>query len=313
MAKVKMASRKKATAKRPKPKLQVPRALARLDESALKWRRLLEDPCGADLTPPCYAGTGTGYLIRNRTLINLPATAVDFIWEFCPSQGSLNCLGSSWSATTAGALGTAGISPIGGILDNASIVGRSRCIAACVKVMYTGTELARSGTVGYACDSGVTLISGEAISGNAVEWMAGMPHTERLGSRETEYRWVPGPGDEFFRAQSFTSEESPTSEANGNALQVVINNAPPGTVQMQLVSVWEWQPAEEVSGYTRLVVGNRGPASSATLNDVLRSLGDLGEFAKNGFRQVGSALAMRGIQYAKNTAMSAVGAAMLAL
>lgn len=315
MAKTKLRPAKQASIKgqtRKKVKNTIPRSIVRLDEAAVKWRKLLEDPCGADLAPPCYAGTGTGYLVRYRTLINLPPTAVDFLWEFTPSDGPSICLHSSWSATPGGALGTAGITTIGGILDNIAIVGRTRCVAACVKAVYLGSELNRSGTIGYTCDSGATLTSAETITGNAVEWMAGMPHTERIGASNNEYRWVPGPGDEFFRVAP-GAEESSTAEFNGNSLQVVINNAPAGTVQLQLVSVWEWQPAEEVAGYSRLVVSNRGPPSGSTMNEVLRSLGDLGEFAKNGFKQAGSAIAMRGIQYAKNTLMSTMGAAMLAL
>jgi hypothetical protein len=313
MAKTKARPTKSASKKKQALVARVPKSIVRLDEAALKWRKLLEDPCGADLAPPCYAGTGTGYLVRYRTLVNLPPTAVDFLWEFVPSEGPSTCLHNTWSATAGGSLGTAGTSSIGGILDNRLIVGRARCVAACVKVVYLGTELNRSGTVGFTCDSGASLLGGEAVIGNATEWMAGMPHTERIGSREAEYRWVPGPGDEFFRVQSSDAEEAATYEQNGNSLQVVINNAPAGTCQLQLVSVWEWQPAEEVTGYSRLVVSNRGPPSSASLNDVLRSLGDLGEFAKDGFKRAGSALAMRGIQYAKNTLMSTMGAAMLAL
>jgi hypothetical protein len=192
MAKTKARPTKSASKKKQALVARVPKSIVRLDEAALKWRKLLEDPCGADLAPPCYAGTGTGYLVRYRTLVNLPPTAVDFLWEFVPSEGPSTCLHNTWSATAGGSLGTAGTSSIGGILDNRLIVGRARCVAACVKVVYLGTELNRSGTVGFTCDSGASLLGGEAVIGNATEWMAGMPHTERIGSREAEYRWVPG-------------------------------------------------------------------------------------------------------------------------
>nr|UHS72335.1 MAG: hypothetical protein 2 [Tombusviridae sp.] len=293
-------------AKRAGPKAPVPRAVSGLDAAARRWIKLLQDPCGADLTSPCYAGTGAGYLCRLRTQINPDPTAVDYVFEFCPSNGASAAMAYGWSATKGGSLGNAATYSMGGLLDNGT-AGRARCVAACIKVIYTGAELSRAGLVGYTLDNGSTLTAGEAIAGAATNWITAAAHTERIGQRDTEYRWVPGPGDESFRIPVLTSEEQSSGENSGNAIQVAITGMPPGTVQLHLVSIWEWQPQEEGTGNSSLVAINKGPSSRNNLNEILRALGDLGKFAANTYAPVASA----GLQAAMGTSLPMVGRQLL--
>jgi hypothetical protein len=51
----------------------------------------------------------------------------------------------------------------------------------------------------------------------------------------------------------------------------------PGTVRVTWVSVWEWQPEQEVN--TGIVSINKPPASNNSLNQVLKAIGDIGKFA----------------------------------
>lgn len=249
---------------------------ATLDAHAKAWIRLLADPCNAPMVQPCYTSTGSGYFVRVRQVLDIPATATDYVLDLVPSAGTGNVGAWSWSDTVGGSLGNATNLSMGGFF-NSGFVGRARCVAGCVKILYTGTELNRAGTAGFALQQGRTLVQNEPVGGNSSSWLATVPHTERIGQREMEYRWVPGPGDEFFRVCSNGSEELPTNETNGASIQLVISGITPGTVRVTWVSVWEWQPEQEIN--TGIVSVNRPPASNNSLNQVLRALGDVGRFA----------------------------------
>lgn len=249
----------------------------RLDAAARKWISLLADPCNAPLVEPCYGGTGTGYLSRVRDYVYPNASAVDFLLEFTPFFDSNSTFRSGWSATSGGALGTAGAQALGGLMGNINVVGRKRCVAACVKVIYTGAELERKGLVAGTLDSGITLFTAETINGNAPQWLVGMPHTARMGSEKHEFLWVPGDGDQNFRICNSTGEEVTTNENNGSSLQIVISGAPAGSFILECTSCWEWQPNEE-SNAPAGIVGMKGPASAFPLSAILHSIGDIGKF-----------------------------------
>lgn len=274
-----------------------------LDSSARAWLRLLSDPCGADLVESCYAGTGTGYLSRVRTVVVPPANAVDWLMEFRPGSGWSQAIRYGYSSTPNGSLGT-GTNYAGGGFLSSTAVGRARCIAACVKLIYTGTETNRSGYVSYGLDQGATILLNETIEGAAGHWASTMAHSERMGARDFEFKWVPGPGDEDFRATRDGSEEVWTNENRGAGVTLAVVGAPAGTFQAQITSVWEWQPEEEnIGGPSGLVVANRAPRSANTLNDVLRAIGDIGKFAASSV-----SVAYPGWAPAMNTAMAAVSA-----
>jgi len=164
-------------------------------------------------------------------------------------------------------------------MGNFDVVGRKRCVAACVKVIYTGAELDRKGLVAGTLDSGYTLIGGEAIGGTAPVWLVGMPHTARMGSEKHEFLWVPGDSDQNFRVTQ-GGEELTTNENSGNSLQIVVSGAPPGSFILECTSCWEWQPSEEpgINQKPSGIVGMKGPPSAFPLSAILHSIGDIGKF-----------------------------------
>lgn len=263
---------------------------------------MLADPCNAPMVQPCYNGTGSGYFVRMRQIVDIPAAAKDFVMEFTPAGGTGNVGAWSWSDTVGGSLGNAANLSMGGIF-NSGFVGRARCVAGCAKILYTGTELNRSGIVGFSLDQGRSMAAGEPIAGTASTWLATTAHTERIGQREMEYRWLPGPGDENFRTTG--GEELATGEVNGGGIQIIISGITPATVRITLVSVWEWQPEQEQN--TGLVTQNKVPASRNSLNDVLRAIGDVGQFA------VSATGKLLGFVESHGTTMRALGSALATL
>lgn len=248
-----------------------------LDQPARAWLKLLNDPCGADLVRPCYSGTGAGYVGRQRLLIAPNATANDFILEFTPCMGMDQIIRTSWATPTGSGFGTATVTSIGGLAANPAIVGRVRCVAACVKVIYLGAESARKGMVSMWLTQGSSLGSGEVITGNAYDWAGSAAYTRRMGEVVHECKWAPGPGDEHFRSVP-GGEEIPTNGAAGSSVCAVIAGAEPGSFYLELIFVYEWQPSKEVYG-SRQIASMTAPASRNPPSEILRALGDMGKWA----------------------------------
>lgn len=252
-----------------------------LDAGAKAWLKLLSDPCGADLAHPCYGGTTSGYLTRMRYTYTVPATAVDFIAEWNPSELTSSFVRYCWATSVGGSLGNASNIP-GGVpapfLTN-SVVGRYRPVAGCLKVHYTGAELDRKGSVGLNLSFGETLVDGEGIGSSAPAMLAPMATVARLGSVAHEIRWLPGLSDGEF-SSSASGDDKSWSQEGGGSIQVVITGMPAGTAMLEFISVYEWQPAEESSPGLRSTM--EGPRSRNHLNEILSAVGDVGKWAVGG-------------------------------
>lgn len=255
-----------------------------IDQTAAKWLRLLADPCGADLTSPCYGGSGSGYFARQVQTLVPPANAVDYMFEFTPSGDNLTIFRYGYSTTPGGALGTATTMPLYGLVSGLS-VGRRRCIAACVKVQYLGTELERSGLVSSVVLPGAELIGGETITGASTDWSNSMNHTCRLGE-PYEYRWAPGEGDQEWLANTFGDTKG-TNSTLGNSLQILLRGIPPGKVELHLTSCWEWVPAQEGAGIPWAPGAARAPPP-VPFQTVMSVMGDLAKWTARNMAVAGS-------------------------
>lgn len=266
-----------AKAKEPQP------VVRRLDDGAVKWLRLLNDPCNADLAEPCYGSSGTGYLSRQKVIFAPPVAARDYVLEFTPTFGASDAYRYGWSdGTGVRSLGTAARFSAGGLVTNSGVVGRARCVAACMRLVYTGTELAREGTVSMYLSSGATLSTGEAIVGTAFDFHNSAPRVARVGSEDHEIKWCPNEHDQSFQiTDGAVSEEVGTGSVVGNSITISVFNVPTNTTYVECVAVWEWQPVEEVTG-ARSVSTLKSPPSSMPFNDVIRQLGNLGKWATSG-------------------------------
>jgi len=258
-----------------KGKTSKPKVYTNLDAAAKKWLAVLRDPCGAPMTGPCYAGTGEGYLTRTKDVVSIHPDAVDGVIEFSPTATVLDLARFGYSTTVSGSLGVATQYGVAAFLRNGT-VGRFRPVAACVKVLYIGTELNRSGMVGLNLSAGQTFATGEAISLSAPALMVNCGLTSRLvDGVPMEVKWAPSTDDGRFI--SATGEEPDVVSYGGNSITIVYTGVPPGSLRLEFTAVWEWQPSEEVN--TGLVSVARGPVTRNHMNEILLGLGDLATFA----------------------------------
>lgn len=256
-----------------------------LDGPAMAARQLLEDPCGARLVHPVYSGTGSGYLLRTRQRLPL-TTNLDWLVEFTPSLAGYS-FRFAGTTTPGAAYGNGNNIGPPSFLD-IGVVKSYRCVAACLKVFYTGTELARQGEVALG------LKSDYNINPSAPSTPAGLTYTQiattspkvvRLGESTMEVRWAPSLNDE-----SFVEPASSLVDAAGNTIYIAGQNTPANSIIVELVAVWEWQPL--AGGTTGSVVSSlEAPKSRNTLNHILSSLGDIVSWAVSptGFSYISSA------------------------
>lgn len=257
-----------------------------LDQTANKWLRLLSDPCGADLTSPCYGGSGTGYFARQVQVFEPPANAVDFLFEFTPTNDNQSMMRWGYSSTPGGSLGTAGVWPLYGLVSSTA-VGRRRCIAACVKVQYLGTELERSGLVSSIVIPGAELVPAETIEGTASDWSSTMNHTCRIGE-PYEYRWAPGEADQEFVRNSYLDTKQ-HGYALGNSLQVLLRRIPAAKVELHLTTCWEWMPNQEGGGNPWAPGPARAPPP-VPFQTVMSTMGDLAKWTARNLSGAGANL-----------------------
>lgn len=272
-----------------------PRALAGgRDADAMRYLALLADPCNATLVSPVYAGEGSGLFVRTKNMFSVGSSATDCLVQFCPSMISMNANSVStyespvlWASSNA--TGTSLANIYGEAISRAlfgsitgptmGLAGTARCVAACVKVHYTGSELNRAGIVYAGLQTSPPFAAVGGTIGTAGQYGSSLPQIDRLGTRVHEYRWVPSFADEGF-VNLFNSEvnaPSNTTINGGNALMVAVVGAPQGSLMFEVTACWEYNvntfnPSGIVSSMTV-------PRSPSTLNDVLRTIGDVGKFA----------------------------------
>jgi len=259
----------------------VPRSIAPtqsgFDSASAAYLRLLADPCAADMVAPTYGGTGSGYLMRTKYVLAAGAVT-DSVFEFTP-QFATQPYRLSTAGTTGGALSAAGLVTLPTQLVN--IAGTYRCVAACMKVYYTGSELTRQGIVASALTGGPYLLAGVTPIEAAPGFAEKSTRYVRLGTEMHEVRWVPQESDQTFvsTTQPETVSDGP---AEGATLQMIVVNAPASTIQYEVTAVWEWTPRTDPGSSTAggsIVYAPRAPATPLPLNATLHRIGDLAKFA----------------------------------
>lgn len=285
----KQAKSKKSAAKRgqPKPSKKKGGMRASLDQAARDYVRLVKDPCNAPLTKAIWPGAGGSFIGRFESdaifFSGATETAGALVW--CPTACSVYTGSAAWTSDTAStslSYVTNG-SPGYGFLANGGLAQGVRCVAACLQVMYPGTELNRSGVVGLGVSQFSSFVGSIATASggmnqvtNAAAIRSLCAHTERMPDTMSEVIWYPGTGDMSF--QNVKNTAIPAVEfiqdvSDTNALYVSASGFPVSTgIRVRMVAVYEWQPIPSVG----LVAQAEFPRSRNNINEVLMALNDSG-------------------------------------
>lgn len=253
-----------------------------LDLEARRYAALLADPCGAPLTHPIYAGGEGGYLVRTESFFTLGTTTTSaHVVHWSP--GSANSLKteliimSAADGATSVVLGTnpAVATPGRDFLTNN--VSMYRCVAACMRIGYNGSESTRAGRIHYGRTITGLLNTTDSVTADGVA--NNLPHYTRTPPTEVEVLWTPADADQLFVDPNTSTT---VDQRRRGAITVALSATPQltGVLTFRMTAIYEWQP-KTASG---LAVAYESRAqSSATLDQVLNFVGR----AVNVGRQVG--------------------------
>lgn len=256
----------------------------RLDVPARDLARLIMDPCNAKLTQSIWPGAEGAFVGRFETdyIAYSSATETAGALVYCPgiNAGYVN-LTPAVLDTTATLLQSGAPAPGGSFFGVVGGTAASyRTVACCVQVSYPGSELTRAGIVsggvvqfGTVAPNISTAGGGTNVATSVSALRTLSQHTERTPQNMMEITWFPGPGDmRFYNLNgnaSITGSDVVTEGEDKNAIIITVAGLPVSTgVRIRIVTVFEWTPRAGLG----VVSSAQTPASSSTLNDVLRAL-----------------------------------------
>jgi len=288
----------RGNAKGKKQKPQVKRQVvqvARRDNMADAWLRLLHDPCSSPLARPCYNGADGGYLVRTTDIATIgisyagtanPSWKGDFAidiapWNFSTSTGIVIELEPAGGANTPSF--TTGVSNF--ITIAGSVAREYRPVACCAKFIPTGNYSTRSGVVGRAYAASRCLTAGGTYSVGNV--MPGMMRIDACGSVPHEVKWLPTNVD-----QNYTTTAASDNPGVGTMRFAGLNIDGYQTATtlnisgyFEITTVWEWLPAQ-ATGITSVVA----PPNTASVQQVIGRIRDIGGFLFETAHNVGRSM-----------------------
>lgn len=217
-----------------------------LDAQALAYAKLLADPCGAMLTHPIYSGGEGGYLVRCESFFSFATGAGNTAGILHWVPGAANATGTELMVNaaadggTAIAIGTAvGINTPGRAFLS-DTVAQYRCVAACARVAYQGSESTRAGRIHYGQTSGGFLNTLEVQSSDSAA--QGLPHYSRTPPTEIEIKWTPTDADQLMVDP--TGAEVASDRGRRGAITIAAGGLPANVgLTVRLTAIYEWQPA----------------------------------------------------------------------
>lgn len=217
-------------------------ARQRFDAGALAYARLLDDPCTAPLAHSLYSGSTGGYVTRFSQYFTYNQGASDTTGFIHLTPGAIGSDGldlivysGNGTALAVGAVGS-GLGGRAFLTTNASAV---RCTAACVSVLYGGTEQNRSGRLHYGHTNGSLMNSGEVIAPSDI--MMNLEYMERMPQDRIDISWRPNEWDGNFSDPTTTCPRTHQDKCSSVTVGWVgMQAAVP--ITFKVTCVYEWQP-----------------------------------------------------------------------
>lgn len=300
---MKTGGKKKGTKVAQKKKTRIKMVTARraLDAHAARYARLLMDPCNGPLEHPVYAGADAGFLFRAQSVVTFGTGASDRAGIMHWTPGYVNNNNSELLAAgavdgvTSVLANTVGVfGPGKSFLNNAYGV---RCIAACVRVVYPGTESNRSGRIHFGHTQASLVDASDAIIPDSLA--TNLQNYTRTPPEALEIIWRPGHADQEFNDP--VAAASATLRDRKQSITVTWAGLPAGVgLTFYFTAVYEWTPRPGI-GISTNVTG-KNPTSN-TLDDVIDAV------QKTGFKWVSGAASNLG--YGLGVGITAAGTAAL--
>lgn len=225
------------------------------------------DPCAAPLCHPVYPGGDSGFLFRAESIQTFAATAGDNAGFVHWSPGYVNLTSTEIIAGRGSGSNTALTGAVNGASPGRTFLGNNataaRCIAACMKITFPGSESTRSGRIHYGHTQAGLIDSGSIVT---VDEMApNLQHFGRTPPDTIELVWRPGIADTEFNDPTATA--SATIRDRKTALTVAWAGLPDSVgITIHFTAVYEWLP-KVGQGLSANVSGKN--SSTNTMDEVI--------------------------------------------
>lgn len=211
------------------------------NSAAMAYKRLLVDPCNAELTPSPYGDEAGSAVRRIHMVYNNSNVAQLFVWH--PVYGVF------YTPTYPG---NSTLRPID--VGQADTAGGTRALAGCLEAMYIGAESSRAGTF-HCCVVPGTVVWNHldnAYGGNGAlldlaSLAARFTHIERVPVDRCSVNWFPADGDADFVPNTYLNGVYPIREAFSKThwCAIFVDTPAVNSVRMSFTSV-----IEQVTTYT---------------------------------------------------------------
>lgn len=270
--------------------------ISRLDKAAQAYAMLLADPCNAPLVHPTYAGTEGGYLLRADQFVTYGAGATDTagMVQFAPGlvdSGGSGVIGfGAASAGTATAPSFSGASYLPAYTFLVNTASAVRCVAACLKATFPGSESARSGRIHYGqTTSGILSTASVTVDSLA----QALPNFSRVPADTIELVWKPNDADQLFCKPGAPIADDSAKNNKSAALMFAWAGLPAATgITIHFTAVYEWQPK---AGQGISVPNLSKSPSQNTLDEVVNYLIARGETFVRSTAHVAGKAALAGV------------------
>jgi hypothetical protein len=255
--------------------MRKPRPAKGLDTPAVNYAKLLADPCNAALVHPIYAGGDAGYLFRAESFATFGNSVGNTAGVVHWTPGYVNNNNSDIIGTQA----ATGATSVAATVSGAPTPGKAfllanakgcRCVAACLKVTYPGSESGRAGRIHYGLTTAGIL---DVSVGVTADGMAqSLQHFTRTPPETIEIIWRPGAADTEFNDP--TENASAVIRDRKSAISVAWAGLPDAVgLTFHFTAIYEWTPAFG-TGVAHNALGKA--VSRNTLDDVLDFLRNAG-------------------------------------
>lgn len=221
----------------------------------IRWRRLLMSPCDAQLSPPPYAGSDSGYLIRTTDIFTIASAAN--LTSAVPVKDAFVAY-TPWNVSTTtgiqyaiGPIGTPLVTSTTGLVNfitSSGSVKEYRPVAACFKWIPTGAVNTRSGAISLGYSSGVLFNLATPGSNYQADVQRLTQRTDSNGSAMHEINWLPAATDENWTTTGATSQTGCGTifisltqiDATSTGVSPTIQSSLTG--YLEITTCWEWIP-----------------------------------------------------------------------
>lgn len=203
----------------------------------------MADPCASRIVHPVYPGGDAGFLFRSETFISLGAAGSDTGGILHWTPGYPNASNTELLAGTAVGPTTGTTCAVNSGAPGRAFLGSNahgaRCIAACLKITYSGSESSRSGRVHYGHTQAAMIDAGEIVTINNVA--EALQHYTRTPPETIEIFWKPNLADCDFCDPSVSSQAQIRDRKS--SITVAFTGLPISAgLTFHMTAVYEWTP-----------------------------------------------------------------------